>query len=218
MIENIIGYEVDEKSTVMIHGTSVEAALALLKNGRMERVEPEYELCIFPPGYLYFRPNPEKFRENPDVIKASDDFHQLWKECLNLDNDYAVGIARRHHIISNFHVYDYILYELSYVPNSDSVIGDLADWQKKEFEKWVVRCELMGFSRQKIMSVLQETSKRKGVMLCINENIFEHPYEPDPTGESAFRMYFPNGFDIKYVSKIIPQGIIERELLLREIA
>jgi len=90
----LIKSNIDESTTWMIHGTSVEATLDLLKTGIMKQktfTEGPFQTC---PEYLFFVPNPLKFKEDPKVIEDFSHYQEVWKECLALKQHYATRLGR----------------------------------------------------------------------------------------------------------------------------
>jgi hypothetical protein len=184
---------------VLVHGTSVEAVIELLSNGRLPpsrgcKVLPDHHMNR---GYLYFVPRKKSFVNHPlyDKIKIDLDGSALRNEV-------------RHDAENNQGV-DYLRQLFGYWPlgfNSDD-FTDLDGLQEEGVD--IEKIEKYGLDRLE-----SDLEKRKGVVIGINEKIFELKIEDgsDDPGEEVM-IYLPEGLDIKYVHYICPMGELERKAL-----
>jgi len=202
----MISDTVDPKC-VLVHGTSVEAVMGMLKEGRLkEQYFTTYPDYIYQ-GYLFFYPNPQRFRDHGVVAGLRQEFDAKWKAVIAKNNPYGINIGQTHFISFHTGRHDSVLTEFNFGP--DFAYEKHTPFQIEIFEEWIESTKLQ---RSDIMWLLDIANKRRGVLLSIDESIIDGNIELDPD-DHAMMIHLPDGLDIKYVRSIVPQGDIERKIL-----
>jgi len=202
----MISDSVDPKS-VLVHGTSVEAAIRMIENGRLEQQfftqYPDY----IHEGYLFFDANPQRFRNHGYVAAFRQEFDIRWKQCQEKNHPYAVSLGQSHFLSFHTGRHHSALTEFNFGP--DFAYEKHALYQIELFEEWIESTELQ---KNDIMWLLSIANNRKGVLLCIDESIIDGNIEIDEE-DFSLSIYMPDGLDIKHVRSIVPQGEVERKIL-----
>jgi hypothetical protein len=208
----LIRERIIEEDTVMIHGTSVESGLTLLDTGKLT-LAPYSHTCEIHPGYLFFVVNPARFKDNDFYKKHSDDFQNAWHDCLDLRHFYATAIGQTQYIAHQIGQFDGILYDLTPLnPQETLSLENLPDFIREGFVQWVNSVRPGEFDIDRLESLLMQASKRRGILLSLNEGILEHEIEMDDE-DYAVKIYLPNGLDGRYINGIVPQGDVEAKIL-----
>lgn len=204
---SLIKDDLDRDETALLHGTSVEAALSLLRNGSL-RPEAPFSDCpdiYSPKDHLFFVPYPPglKGHELYDRYK-----HLKWgDDVAEQAISYARLNAHSHYIVSNVGFWpEYLLeYDLT-----NPYLGGYQEGAKN-FESELNK---RGFPSGSAVKILKKASERKGVVLGLSKDILELPIEPDKDDpEQAIQLYAPDGLDGKYINAIIPLGKVDRQEL-----
>lgn len=211
-LHDLIKDELDHRDTVLIHGTSVEGTLGLLRDGVLNRDTFDGRDYIHE-GYLFFFPNAE-------MMKGHELYRPFaglsWEESLAFGQYAAEEVAFRHHVLSLFGRYP-ASYSLSDIEETRlSLVNhlDIPSTLTGSLELFYLDMEKLGRSRQESESLLVESAQRSGVLLGLGGEAFELPLEEgkdDPDLEVC--AYLPGGLSIRYVNAIVPLGTYEREQL-----
>ncbi len=197
---NILKDDLDFEETVLVHGTSIETVLALLKKGRLEKESfTSKKLRTSEEDYLFFMPTTEHFqrREHPLFLRIQK--LKYFGDTLAEAETYAKDCAFEHYLTSQLGEKPYVHlgdYDLDYV-----------------FDRYLRQARGKGFSEAKARDMVREALKRKGVLLGIDEKIFELKIEPAFDEKDEVCICLPEGLDGKYVSGVLPLGKIEKKLL-----
>ena len=202
---------------IMLHGTSVDAILKLIKNGKLllgdlgdlEGLKDFKDRICFTPVYKWGDlPEFDKWGNLPEF-----DLAPKLNKALQDSSNYARNATIRHCIMNQFGV-SRELYEKK---NLDLIYGELYDLNDtkalgdadlKEFCKnFEIKKPLLEVRR-----VLDEYLKRKGVIVEPKMEILQLPYEMH--GGDYITVYCPNGLDSKYIKGILPLSDIDRRILV----
>jgi len=209
-IQSIVKDHLAPEDTILVHGTSVEAALGLLREKKLTEKPFSYRPKKKHRGYLFFTANVAQFTEHP--FGAQFDQSYDWKRTFS-----SGAFSGRVNGICH-----YLASRLGYYPEKvdELIIGyerfprrDMPDWEKKALEELISECERNHFSRAQVMNIFREANTRKGVVLGVGKNIFELKLEGPKEEKHEVSIYLPEGLDIKYVCGIVPCGELERNLL-----
>ncbi len=192
----------DEGSPVMVHGTCVEATIKLLSEGKLptsfyvnRNSHPAYS------GYLFFVPRKKYFVGHPLYDKVKIDW-----DGRKLEDGVAIyaGLVQRRIFLNDL---------LGHWPEGadfeDLLIGNQTFEELEEMGVDVIKMKQYGIGRFE-----KEIKQRKGVVIGINEKIFELKIEDgiDEPGEEVM-IHLPKGLDIKYIHYIYPFGELEEKAL-----
>lgn len=206
-------YEADE--VVLTHGTSVEAACALLEKERL-MIEPFSErpdrAC---PSYLYFTINGSHFKDHPFLQKGLE--INTFEDAIECSRVSGKVNGREHFLVSQSGYYSEHLVSLPFTDDPEErfpkhkgpwyEIEALLDFVQEMKAK-------KGFSYKESWELCEEANKRQGVILACGKNIFDLALEPPVDETTEVRIYLPTGLDIRYIKSIMPLGEIERKVLL----
>lgn len=203
------------EETVLIHGTSIEATLDLIRTGKLQVKDysrkPRNEQYK---NYLFFTPNGDHFNR---VALSDGTYVNMecdWENALIDGEIYAGFNASYHYITSN----------LGFTPKRridvagmmKKTMEELLEGviESKELKLFLKELDSKGIPKSRAMELVRSSWQRKGVLLGIGKNIFDQKIEngKDTPGEEVC-IYLPNGLDRRYVNGIHPIGVIERRLL-----
>ena len=200
---------------IMLHGTSVDAILKLIKNGKLllgdlgdlEGLKDFKDRICFTPVYKWGDlPEFNKWGNLPE-FEGAPKLDEALKKSIN----YARSATIRHCIMNQFGVsrrlyeekHTDLTHELLYLDDTKA----LSDADLKEFCKnFEIKKPLLEVRR-----VLDEYLKRKGVIVEPKMEILKLPYEM--YGDSL-SVYCPSGLDSKYIKGISPLSDIDRRILV----
>jgi len=182
-----------EHDTVLIHGTSIEATVHLLKTGIFDfRINDRDDYQ----GYLFFAPNGKYFINNSLGLKLDDCY---WDKSICSASFYAKYNADMHYAISN----------VQFKPEDISTISNNED-------KNLIMPEIRknGYNFKYFIKLMKECEQRKGVLIGFNEKIFEKNIERDQdVPKNEVGIHLPKGISIDYISGIQPLGLIEEKII-----
>ena len=216
---------INEGNPALVHGTSTVTAMHLLSKGRLPsysleqykrriKTRKELEYLIHQRnhpaynGYLFFNPRKKSFTNNPlyDKIKLDLDGSGLIDEV----EPYASGQEQTQFMKQRFGYWPFTLEPWE--------LGRLFDNSEySDFERQVLReagLDLSKIQRLGIKEILEELDRRKGVVIGVNERIFEKNIEDghDDPGQEVM-IYLPHGLSLRYVQFIHPLGPLEKRIL-----
>lgn len=197
-----ISQDYDEQKPVLVHGTSVKSALELM-NGRMISLTVRYPRTAHPinRGYLFFVPRKKAFAGHPlyDSITLDLEGGMLEDSVEN----YA-AIAEQISFLN-----DILGFWPQDVDPIEFISGgvDLDELRQK-------RIAVSKMRAQGIKKLAYDTAQRKGVVLGINEQIFDKTIENgcDHPGEEVM-IHLPGGLERRYLQYVYPFGELERRAL-----
>ena len=201
-LEQLIKPSINPNESVLIHGTSVESALSLLKRGKLDPSVFPFNECpdsFAPKDYLYFTLNTGGSIDSP----------------LAGARTYAGNSAKLHFMATEFGYWPNFIttYDLAH----DFYIDPTDEAFAKELKRFYSEAASIGFTEQRVLQIFNRAEERKGVLFGFSPKIFELPIEPDPEDEEGyFRLHAPNGLDGEYVNAIEPLGDIEKNILTAE--
>ncbi len=199
-VSNLIQDNLSEEKTVLLHGTSIEAVIALLQtevfNFRVPRPDSDYKYD----GHLFFMPNGAFFEDNNLGV---DPKLCTWEYITEAVKGNARMVACDH----------YAFLKLGFLPEN---IGELYPPIRDEsVQKFLMpEMEKKGYDQDYVDQLKKELSQRKGVIIGIDKRIFELKIKKGKDEpEQEVCLYLPNGLDIKYINGIKPLGEIERKII-----
>lgn len=192
----------DADDTALVHGTSVEACLALIQKGRLQK---EYFSTFKPTpresDYLFFMPNIRFFREGNHPLCERIKGLQYFGDALHEGEVYAKSCAFEH----------FLAFQLGESPKI--CYPEYRDYDEEPVTRFLRQAKRKGILEIHARNLLQEAGKRKGVLLGIGEKVFDFEILPAKDLEDEVCIFLPEGLDGKYVNGIVPLGNIERKLL-----
>ena len=215
---SLIKGEIDKRETVLLHGTSVEAALSLLENGDL-KPEPQFvdsrdSLDLLSKDYLYVFPNPQKLRGHKlyCIYKSLSWEEDIFDAALRFSQENAYS----HYIVSKVGFWPRNINSISLLSKKEaSEMSDFGTYRRR-IKDYLSDLKEKGFSRKQALKFLEEARERKGVLLGFSKDILElHIEVSDAVADESARLYTPNGLEGKYVNAIVPLGDMEREELER---
>lgn len=197
---DILKDDLDFEETVLVHGTSVETVLALLKKRRLEKESfTSKKLRISEEDFLFFMPATEHFQRREHSLYPRIKGLKYFGDTLAEAETYANDCAFEHYLTSH-------LREKPSIHLSDYDLDHV-------FDRYLRQAREKGFSEAKARDMVREALKRKGVLLGIDKKIFELKIEPAFDARDEVCIHLPQGLSGKYVSGILPLGKIEKKLL-----
>ena len=186
--------------TVLVHGTSVEAAVHLVKTGRLPGSDKRFTGYSHQ-GYLFFFPQKQVFRKHP--LYSQITMELAGTELENEVEPYAKVKAYTGYFVDQL--------EFS-SPNLAGLALDALS--APEIEDIFIDGELQGITRKKLLRVHSKAKERKGVIIGINSRIFKLDIVNgfDLPGEEV-AVHLPHGLTSEYVQYIHPLGKIEDSIL-----
>jgi len=213
---SLIKDEIDKRETVLLHGTSVEATLSLLRNGILapepQFVDSQDTLDSALKDYLYFFPNPQKLRGH-ELYNVYN--HLSWEEDIfDAALEYSQKNAYSHYIVSNVGFWPRNIDSIELLSKKDArEMNDFGTYRRR-VKDYLSDLKEKGFSRKEALKLLEEARERKGVLLGFSKDILKLPIErSDVNPDGSVQLCAPYGLDGKYVIAIVPLGDIEREEL-----
>ena len=193
------------RSPIMVHGTSAEGAIELLSTGTINIThkyrEGRYKNHPISNGYLFFLPRKKAFRG-----------HHLHGKILN---DFSTrDVEKRVKVYAAYNQEETFLNRLlGYWPPDiffEEVYNE--DYAYNELRESGVDTDKL--KQYSLSQLRKEIRRRKGVILGINEKIFELPIEDgiDQPGYEVM-IHMPSGLDIKYIKYIRALGELEESTL-----
>ncbi len=198
----------DVGDPVMVHGTSVESTIELLRTGILpSSFSPHHSEHPIGCGYLFFVPRKKSFHGHPLYPQLKIDLDGGKLE--NAVAGYAQDIQCRRFLMDvlgywsdNYGSCDLESYDEA---NFDDMRRDGVDTEKMK--------------KYGLIRLWRDVEKRRGVCIGINKKIFELEIRDgaDVPGMEVM-IKVPTGLDIKYVHYIYPLGKLEDEALRQFIA
>jgi hypothetical protein len=196
---------------IMLHGTSADAILKLIKNGKLYpgNVGDMKDRIFFTPVFKWGDLSEfDKWGNLPEF-----DLAPKLNDALRHASDYARFATIRHCIMNQFGV-SRRLYE-NKPNNTEHALIDLndakvlSDTELKEF------CKNYGIKKPllEVKRILDKYLKRKGVIVEPKMEILQLPYEFEDC--DSLSVYCPNGLDSKYIKGISPLSDIDRRTLVK---
>ncbi len=209
-IHMLISSGIKNPSIAGYHGTSVESAICLAETGKLlgfdKERQPKGHVKTSVPGFLYFTPLKERFRETgyyKDLKDVEDKLFWAGQE------SYAETLAFRHCLVP----------QLGFMPKTD--LTELADyrlrdidWHKENFRSLIKEAEKHGLKEADAINFIEKAWSRRGVHIGLSDKILELELEHDPHafGE-AMRIKCKEGLSIDYIAGIAPISKIDGEAL-----
>ncbi|GEM_PF-2726427 len=194
----------DADDTFMVHGTSVEATLAFLSKGRLEKeFFSSYKPAPEESDYLFFMPNPDFFQKTRHSLheRIRKGGLNYFGDALDGGETYALSCAFEH----------FLAFQLGETPRIN--YPEYRDFGDHDVARFLQQAKRKGFSETKARVLLRDAGKRKGVLLGIGEKIFDLEILPAKDLKDEVCIHAPHGLDGKYINGIMPLGKIEHRLL-----
>jgi len=210
-VENLVRKNINREHVTLIHGTSVEAACALLQKGRLviepfsDRLDRGY------PGYLFFSVHGIYFRDHPLTKQGLNP--GTWERAVEASQSYAQQNAQEHYIVSQIGYYSKYLADLPLARSKKFPEVEFAPQIDALFDFIEELKVTKGYSSKEVWRLCEQASVRKGVLLTCGVNALELKLEPPKEAIEEVCIDLPQGLDIQYINGIIPLGEIEREVL-----
>jgi hypothetical protein len=196
---NLIKTSLHKEKPVMVHGTSTYAIEKMFETGflptaRIYEDQKNYE------NYLFFIPRLKSFKKHSLIneIESSSNIYDL----RNMAKNYAEQNQQQ----------DFLEDKLGKLPEG-------VDMEYLLKNKWLpLRLKRKKVDVNKLYSIgvdelYEEYQKQRGVLIGINEKIFELNIEEGKDDFQEICIKLPHGLDIKYVSFIYPYGRKEKATL-----
>lgn len=216
---------VSESAPVLVHGTCTAATMQLLSKGSLpsrnldyfkKRIKTRRELEYLISrrshpaynGYLFFVPRKKSLVNHPLYNEIKVDL-----DGIDLIDDVAPYASSQES--EQFLRQEFGYWPMNLNPNDIAMLFDEAEYDDLERQVLIeAGLDLGKMLRMGLRRIKEEMEKIKGVVIGVNEKIFEKTIENghDDPGEEVM-IYLPKGFEIQYVRFIYPLGPLEDRVL-----
>jgi len=211
---NLMQKDLDPKTTVAVHGTSIEAVKKMLGSGTLEK----RRFSNRDDGYFFVIPNREYFDEHFTFVE--EDEVELWTQTLYEVRPWAKNIGFRHYVGGALEYQDLNLIDEARRQYENA---ELRNWNLNNFcaedtpyfalLEW---CREQSIPKENLKKMFAEGKQRSGCIIGFNAELLQYTLS-EGEDEYDVQVDAPNGIPLTAITGIVPMGPLERRVL-KEIA
>ena len=219
-LDTLVKDTVSPDDVVLTHGTSVEAACALLAKGRMLREDFSRRANEPYPTYLFFKPVWQHFVGHPfrniwernlgnQTVKFS-----TWDACVNSARGSARINGQSHYFVAQTRYISEAREEINLEEYEKFLRGGtFHPYQVSMWQEVVKDLNGLGWDTERLTGLFKEVNRRRGVMIALGKNALKLDLKKPIEEADEVPIHLPGGLEIKYVHAIVPFGQFERKRL-----